>query len=64
MSDILTSMVEVERDGSATPDFLARPAGDPGTEHAIFNDTRPEAYAADAATDARRKTLELFFECL
>ena len=29
----------------------------PGTDHAFFNDTRPEVYDADAAEDAWRRTL-------
>ena len=29
-------------------------------DHAFFNDTRPEAYNAEAATDAWRRVLELF----
>jgi carboxymethylenebutenolidase len=29
----------------------------PGTDHAFFNDTRPEVYDADAAADAWRRTL-------
>jgi len=32
----------------------------PGAGHAFFNDTRPEAYQAAAATDAWRRTLDLF----
>ena len=32
----------------------------PGTQHAFFNDTRPDAYAKDAATDAWQKILTLF----
>jgi len=32
----------------------------PGTEHAFFNDTRPEVYDASAASDAWRRTLEFF----
>jgi carboxymethylenebutenolidase len=31
-----------------------------GTEHAFFNDDRPEVYSADAATSAWARTLELF----
>jgi carboxymethylenebutenolidase len=30
----------------------------PGADHAFFNDTRPEVYAADAAADAWRRTVE------
>jgi len=30
----------------------------PGTDHAFFNDTRPEVYNADAAADAWRRTIE------
>jgi carboxymethylenebutenolidase len=32
----------------------------PKAGHAFFNDTRPEAYEKNAATDAWRRTLELF----
>jgi carboxymethylenebutenolidase len=32
----------------------------PGTQHAFFNDTRPEVYDAQAAADAWRRTLEFF----
>ncbi|HEX6183368.1 MAG TPA: dienelactone hydrolase family protein [Pyrinomonadaceae bacterium] len=32
----------------------------PGTDHAFFNDTRPEVYDADAAADAWRRTIEFF----
>lgn len=32
----------------------------PGTEHAFFNDTRPEVFASEAATTAWRRTLDLF----
>jgi len=32
----------------------------PGAGHAFFNDTRPEAYQQAAATDAWRRTAELF----
>jgi carboxymethylenebutenolidase len=30
----------------------------PGTDHAFFNDTRPEVYNAEAAADAWRRTIE------
>jgi len=30
----------------------------PGTDHAFFNDTRPEVYDADASADAWRRTVE------
>ena len=32
----------------------------PGTDHAFFNDTRPEVYDAEAAGDAWRRTVEFF----
>jgi carboxymethylenebutenolidase len=32
----------------------------PGTDHAFFNDTRPEVYDPDAAADAWRRTVEFF----
>jgi carboxymethylenebutenolidase len=32
----------------------------PGTQHAFFNDSRPEVYAADAAAESWGRTLELF----
>jgi carboxymethylenebutenolidase len=32
----------------------------PNTEHAFFNDTRPEVYDAGASADAWKRTLELF----
>jgi carboxymethylenebutenolidase len=31
-----------------------------GTDHAFFNDTRPEVYNAEAAADAWRRTIEFF----
>ena len=31
-----------------------------GVDHAFFNDTRPEVYSADAATEAWNETVELF----
>lgn len=36
----------------------------PGTQHAFFNDTRPEVYNAQAATDAWQRVLRLFRENL
>ncbi len=36
----------------------------PGAGHAFFNNERPEVYRRDAATDAWRKTLELFGRAL
>ncbi len=36
----------------------------PGTQHAFFNDTRPEIYSAAAARDAWQKTLAFFKENL
>ncbi len=36
----------------------------PGTDHAFFNDTRPEVYDADAAADAWRRTIDFFREHL
>ncbi len=35
-----------------------------GTDHAFFNDTRPEVYDAEAAADAWRRTIEFFRERL
>jgi carboxymethylenebutenolidase len=32
----------------------------PGTDHAFFNDTRPEVYDAGAARDAWQRTLDFF----
>jgi len=32
----------------------------PGTDHAFFNDTRPEVYDAEAAKDGWKRTLDLF----
>ena len=32
----------------------------PGTDHAFFNDTRPEVYDPEAAADAWRRTIEFF----
>lgn len=36
----------------------------PGVDHAFFNDTRPDAYDADAASDAFQRTLRFFREAL
>ncbi|MDT7807901.1 MAG: carboxymethylenebutenolidase [Acidobacteriota bacterium] len=36
----------------------------PGTDHAFFNDTRPEVYDAVAAADAWRRTIEFFHKHL
>jgi carboxymethylenebutenolidase len=36
----------------------------PGTDHAFFNDTRPEVYDPEAAADAWRRTVEFFRENL
>ncbi len=36
----------------------------PGTEHAFFNDTRPEVYKREAAQDAWQRVLKLFRENL
>ncbi len=36
----------------------------PGTQHAFFNDTRPEVYNAEAARDAWQRVLRLFAENL
>ncbi|HWS54229.1 MAG TPA: dienelactone hydrolase family protein [Pyrinomonadaceae bacterium] len=36
----------------------------PGTDHAFFNDTRPEVYDPEAAADAWRRTVEFFREHL
>jgi carboxymethylenebutenolidase len=32
----------------------------PGTDHAFFNDTRPEVFDADASADAWRRTIDFF----
>ena len=60
-----------EKDKSVTPDSVRaledtmREHGKsiethtyPGTDHAFFNDTRPEVYDADASADAWRRTIE------
>ena len=36
----------------------------PGADHAFFNDSRPDAYDEEAATDAWNRTLEFFREHL
>ena len=36
----------------------------PGTDHAFFNDTRPEVYNADAAADAWHRTIQFLREHL
>src|SRR5918998_269943 len=36
----------------------------PDTDHAFFNDTRPEVFAAEAAADAWRRTIRFFREHL
>ncbi len=36
----------------------------PGTDHAFFNDTRPEVYNPEAAADAWRRTIDFFHENL
>ena len=36
----------------------------PGTDHAFFNDTRPEVYDAESAADAWRRTVDFFREHL
>jgi carboxymethylenebutenolidase len=38
--------------------------GYPGTQHAFFNDTRPEVYDADASAEAWQRTIRLFSERL
>ena len=60
-----------ERDGFVTPDSVRELEGKlrtlgkpvevhiyPETDHAFFNDTRPEVYNAEAAADAWRRTIE------
>ncbi len=60
-----------EKDGMVTPDVVRaleatlREHGKsveahiyPGTDHAFFNDTRPEVYDPEAAADAWRRTVE------
>ncbi len=62
-----------ERDNSASPEavkaldkelmLLDKPHEFhtyPGTDHAFFNDTRPEVYNAEVASDAWRRTLDFF----
>ena len=60
-----------QRDGFVTPDSVRELESKlkelgkqievhiyPGTDHAFFNDTRPEVYNAEAADDAWRRTVE------
>ena len=62
-----------EKDGFVTPEVARKLEHDiqqagkradfhiyPDADHAFFNDSRPDAYNADAAADAWRRTLELF----
>ena len=66
-----------QNDGSASPEQVAalekelRDAGKavemfvyPGTDHAFFNDTRPEVYKPDEARQAWDRTIEFFRACL
>ena len=66
-----------EEDSSVNPEAVHRLAGEireaggridtaiyQGAGHAFFNDTRPEAYKADAAADAWKKTLAFLSENL
>lgn len=65
--------IYAERDGFVTPAVvhnLERQLKDlgkqcemhiyPGTDHAFFNDARPEVYNAEAATDAWKRTIDFF----
>jgi carboxymethylenebutenolidase len=65
--------IYAERDGFVTPESvrqleqqlkaLGKPIETviyPETDHAFFNDTRPEVYNADAATDAWQRTINFF----
>jgi carboxymethylenebutenolidase len=66
-----------EEDSSVSPEAVHTLAGEirdqggrittaiyPGAGHAFFNDARPEAYRADAAADAWKKTLAFLAENL
>ena len=66
-----------ENDGMAAPDAVRRLESTlrdlgkdatlhihPGTDHAFFNDTRPEVYDADASATAFARTVELFRSAL
>lgn len=71
-----TLFIAGERDGWITPEKVeglkeaARAHGLPvevvsyDADHAFFNDTRPEVYNAEAATDAWQRVLKLFSEIL
>lgn len=71
-----TLFIAGERDGWITPEKVeglkdaAREHGLPvevvsyDADHAFFNDTRPEVYNAEAATDAWQRVLKLFSEIL
>ena len=65
--------IYAERDGSVTPALVrelekqVKALGKvievhiyPETDHAFFNDSRPEVYSAEASADAWRRTIEFF----